>query len=78
MYKVQTFEMAEKLSKMDGNDDGKYNGMPIEVAGEGFYSDLVRSGRRSTGGRATVPKLDAWCPGVYCASRGRCFLQYWK
>lgn len=46
-YKVQTFEMAEKLSKADGTDDGKYNGLPIEVAGEGLYTDLVRKGRRS-------------------------------
>lgn len=30
-YKVKTFEMAEKLSKMDGTDDGLYNGLPIEV-----------------------------------------------
>eukprot|EP00668_Euglena_longa_P046220 GGOE01061904.1.p1 GENE.GGOE01061904.1~~GGOE01061904.1.p1 ORF type:complete len:462 (-),score=44.93 GGOE01061904.1:179-1564(-) len=49
-YKVQSFEMAEKLSKMDGTDDGKYNGLPIEVAGEGLYTDLVRRGRRSSGG----------------------------
>eukprot|EP00667_Euglena_gracilis_P007961 EG_transcript_8056 len=53
-YKVQTFEMAEKLSKMDGTDDGKYNGLPIEVAGEGLYTDLVRRGRRSSGGVTSI------------------------
>lgn len=65
-YKVSSFEMAEKLSKMDGTDDGKYNGLPIEVffsiglkfekslclqiAGQGLYLDLVRQGRRSSAG----------------------------
>jgi len=33
-YKVTSFEMAEKMSKMDGTDDGKYNGLPIEIAGQ--------------------------------------------
>jgi hypothetical protein len=61
-YKVQSFEMAEKLSKMDGTDDGKYNGLPIEVAGEGLYTDLVRRGRRSqqqslTGGTAGISSV---------------------
>eukprot|EP00668_Euglena_longa_P046268 GGOE01061952.1.p1 GENE.GGOE01061952.1~~GGOE01061952.1.p1 ORF type:complete len:482 (+),score=67.67 GGOE01061952.1:78-1448(+) len=44
-YKVKSFEMAEKLSKMDGTDDGLYNGLPIEVVGEGIYLDLKRAGR---------------------------------
>lgn len=46
-YKVATFELAEKLAKSDGRNDGKYNGLPIEVVGEGLYSDLLRAGRRS-------------------------------
>jgi len=45
-YKVKTFEMAAKLSKMDGTDDGLYHGRPIEVEGEGLYIELVRAGRR--------------------------------
>eukprot|EP00668_Euglena_longa_P041458 GGOE01054585.1.p1 GENE.GGOE01054585.1~~GGOE01054585.1.p1 ORF type:complete len:689 (-),score=187.48 GGOE01054585.1:368-2434(-) len=47
-YQVQTFEMAERLSKMDGKDIGVYQGQPIEVIGEGVYNDLVRAGRRSS------------------------------
>jgi hypothetical protein len=45
-YKVKTFEMAAKLAEMDGTDDGLYNGLPIEVDGQGLYRDLVASGRR--------------------------------
>eukprot|EP00667_Euglena_gracilis_P005460 EG_transcript_5503 len=45
-YKVQSFEMAERLSKMDGKDIGVYQGLPIEVVGEGLYTDLIQSGRR--------------------------------
>jgi len=50
-YKVETFEMAEKLAKMDGTDDGLYRGIPIEVTGQGLYRDLVRQGVKS---QATV------------------------
>jgi len=45
-YKVKTFEMAAKLAGMDGSDDGLYNGLPIEIEGEGLYRDLVKAGRR--------------------------------
>eukprot|EP00669_Euglena_mutabilis_P011643 TRINITY_DN6259_c0_g1_i1.p1 TRINITY_DN6259_c0_g1~~TRINITY_DN6259_c0_g1_i1.p1 ORF type:complete len:243 (-),score=61.35 TRINITY_DN6259_c0_g1_i1:19-747(-) len=44
-YKVKSFELAAKLAKMDGTDDGLYNGLPIEVEGEGLYRDLVARGR---------------------------------
>lgn len=47
-YKVKSFEMAEKLSRMDGTDDGLYNGLPIEIVGEGLYKELVAAGRKST------------------------------
>ncbi len=30
-YAVQTMEMAAKLAKMSGTNDGRYNGLPIEV-----------------------------------------------
>ena len=30
-YKVKTFDLAAKLAKADGSDDGLYNGLPIEV-----------------------------------------------
>eukprot|EP00667_Euglena_gracilis_P010263 EG_transcript_10435 len=49
-YKVNSYEMAERLSKMDGTDDGKYNGLPIEVVGQGLFTDL----RRAAGGFSTA------------------------
>lgn len=45
-YKVKTFELAAKLAIMDGTDDGMFNGLPIEVEGEGLYKELVAAGRR--------------------------------
>eukprot|EP00667_Euglena_gracilis_P005462 EG_transcript_5502 len=47
-YKVNSYEMADRLSKMDGTDDGKYNGLPIEVVGQGLFTDLRRGGGFST------------------------------
>lgn len=48
-YKVQSYEMAERLSRADGKDDGMYNGMPIEVTGQGLYTQL----RMARGGSST-------------------------
>jgi hypothetical protein len=53
-YKVNTIETAQKLALMDGTDDGMYNGLPIEVAGQGLYRDLVRAGHTS---HASVPTI---------------------
>jgi hypothetical protein len=65
-YKVQNFELAEKLSKMDGTDDGKYNGLPIEVVGLGLYSDLVASGYRgsSSASKTTTTTSGYSSPGA--------------
>ena len=38
---VDTFEMAEKLAKMDGTDDGMYNDLPIEVCPAGVNLNLL-------------------------------------
>lgn len=65
-YKVSSFEMAEKLSKMDGTDDGKYNGLPIEVffsiglkVEKSLSSDCwTRTLSRSCSARST---LLCWC-----------------
>lgn len=51
-YKVQSFDVAERLAKMSGSNDGKYNGLPIEVTGQGLYTDLLRSGVRSSAAAA--------------------------
>eukprot|EP00667_Euglena_gracilis_P003135 EG_transcript_3145 len=56
-YKVKTFEMAAKLAVMDGTDDGMYNGLPIEVEGEGLYRDLVAQGRRPQADRERRPSI---------------------
>ncbi len=39
-YKVSNMEMAAKISKMGGADDGTYKGLPIEVQGMGLYREL--------------------------------------
>jgi hypothetical protein len=70
-YKVSSFEMAEKLSKMDGTDDGKYNGLPIEIAGQGLYLDLVRQGRRSSAGASAGSRVVSVGGGVVTASSGQ-------
>jgi TolA-binding protein len=66
-YMVDTFEMAEKLAKMDGTDDGMYNDLPIEVKGEGLYRDLVRAGRKSSVKPASVTSTSS-SSGTYKVS----------
>ena len=33
------------MATIDGTDDGMYQGLPIEVEGEGLYADLKAAGR---------------------------------
>lgn len=63
-YKVQSFEVAERLAKMGGSNDGMYNGLPIEVVGEGLYSDLIKSGRFASSASVTASRVTSGATGA--------------